>query len=51
LARQDEDADFYGAKLACAAFFFQRILPRGLGLEASIRAGSDSLYGLEAAQF
>jgi hypothetical protein len=51
LARQGEDADFHGAKLACAAFFFQRVLPRGLGLEASIRAGSDSLYRLEAAQF
>lgn len=51
LAKRDEDETFHGAKLACAAFFYQRVLPRGLGLEASIRAGSDSLYGLEAAQF
>ena len=51
LAKRDEDAAFHGAKLACAEFFFQRVLPRELGLEASIRAGSGSLYGLEAAQF
>jgi len=51
LARREEDDAFHGAKLACAAFFFQRMLPRGLGLEASFRAGSGSLYGLEAAQF
>ncbi|MCE7764088.1 acyl-CoA dehydrogenase [Pseudomonas putida] len=51
LARREEDDAFHGAKLACAAFFFERVLPRGLGLEASIRAGSGSLYGLEAAQF
>ncbi|MNP20371.1 Acyl-CoA dehydrogenase [compost metagenome] len=51
LAKRDEDEAFHGAKLACATFYFQRVLPRGLGLEASIRAGSGSLYGLEAAQF
>ncbi|MOA66702.1 hypothetical protein D3C78_1935510 [compost metagenome] len=51
LARRTQDADFYGAKLACAEFFFQRVLPRSLGLEASIRAGSASLYGMTAEQF
>ena len=51
LAKQHEDSGFYGAKLACADFFFQRVLPRELALEASIRAGSASLYGLAAAQF
>ncbi len=51
LAKRDKDAAFHGAKLACAEFFFQRVLPRGLGLEASIRAGSGSLYGMTAEQF
>jgi len=30
---------------------FQRLLPRTLGLEGSIRAGSTSLYSLEAELF
>ena len=51
LAKQPEDSGFYGAKLACSDFFFERVLPRELALEASIRAGSASLYGLAAAQF
>ncbi|WP_437882924.1 acyl-CoA dehydrogenase C-terminal domain-containing protein [Pseudomonas sp. LRF_L74] len=50
-ARLHEDRDFYGAKLATAEFFFRRLLPRTLGLEASIRAGSEALYGLRAEQF
>ena len=50
-AKLAEDAEFCGAKLACAAFFFERILPRGLALEASVRAGSSSLYRMEAGQF
>ncbi|MNE39496.1 Acyl-CoA dehydrogenase [compost metagenome] len=50
-AKHEQDPAFHGAKLACAAFFFQRILPRSLGLEASIRAGSASLYGMTEAQF
>ncbi|MGE8325685.1 acyl-CoA dehydrogenase C-terminal domain-containing protein [Pseudomonas urmiensis] len=50
-AKLAEDAEFCGAKLACAAFFFERILPRGLALEASVRAGSSSLYGMDAGQF
>ena len=51
LAKRAEDGAFHEAKLACAQFYFQRVLPRGLGLEASIRAGSASLYGLSAGQF
>ena len=50
-AKQAEDPEFHGAKLACAAFYFQRVLPRGLALEASIRAGSASLYAMAPAQF
>ncbi|RWU18198.1 acyl-CoA dehydrogenase [Pseudomonas alkylphenolica] len=45
------DPVFYGAKRASAAFFFARLLPRTLSLQASIRAGSGSLFGLDAEQF
>ncbi|VVP67123.1 3-methylmercaptopropionyl-CoA dehydrogenase [Pseudomonas fluorescens] len=50
-ARRDEDPAFHDAKLATAAFYFQRLLPRTLGLEASIRAGSATLFGLAEEQF
>jgi alkylation response protein AidB-like acyl-CoA dehydrogenase len=50
-ARHAEDPAFHGAKLASAAFFFQRLLPRSLALDASIRAGSASLYAMTAEQF
>ncbi|UTW08910.1 acyl-CoA dehydrogenase C-terminal domain-containing protein [Pseudomonas benzenivorans] len=46
-----EADDFYTAKLATAAFYFSRLLPRTLGLEACIRAGSAPLFGLSAEQF
>ena len=46
-----QEPDFYSAKLATADFFFSRMLPRTLALEASITAGSQSLYGLAAEQF
>ena len=46
-----EADDFYTAKLATAAFYFSRLLPRTLGLEACIRAGSTPLFGLSAEQF
>ena len=48
--RSGDDA-FYSGKLATAEFFFTRLLPRTLSLEASIRAGSQPLYGLAAEQF
>ncbi|WP_252089436.1 acyl-CoA dehydrogenase C-terminal domain-containing protein [Pseudomonas sp. MWU13-3659] len=50
-ARHAEDPIFHDAKLASAAFFFQRVLPRGLTLEATIRAGAGSLYVMAAEQF
>ncbi|MFC5698825.1 acyl-CoA dehydrogenase C-terminal domain-containing protein [Pseudomonas sp. GCM10022186] len=50
-ARRSEDEAFYGAKLATADFFFRRLLPRTLSLEASIRAGSEPLFGLADEQF
>lgn len=46
-----QDPGFYGAKVATANFYIQRLLPRILSLEQSIRAGSASLFGLDAAQF
>ncbi|MDO9624251.1 MAG: acyl-CoA dehydrogenase C-terminal domain-containing protein [Pseudomonas sp.] len=50
LAKQDQD-DFYVSKLGTARFFFARILPRIHSLTASVKAGSESLYLLDAAQF
>ena len=50
-ARRTDDEAFYAGKLATAGFFFSRLLPRTLTLEASIRAGSAALYGLAAEQF
>jgi hypothetical protein len=50
LAKQDED-DFYVSKLATARFYFARLLPRIHSLSASVKAGSESLYLLDAAQF
>ena len=49
--RRADDEAFYGAKLATAQFYFSRLLPRIHSLEAAIRAGSASLYGLGAEQF
>ncbi|MDD2050572.1 acyl-CoA dehydrogenase C-terminal domain-containing protein [Pseudomonas putida] len=50
LAKQAED-DFYASKLGTARFYFARLLPRIHSLSASVKAGSESLYLLEAAQF
>jgi hypothetical protein len=50
LAKQDQD-DFYASKLGTARFYFARILPRIHSLTASVKAGSESLYLLDAAQF
>ncbi|CAN7275510.1 acyl-CoA dehydrogenase C-terminal domain-containing protein [Pseudomonas sp. LjRoot71] len=50
-SKRSEDDAFYSGKLATAEFFFTRLLPRTLSLEASIRAGSQPLYGLAAEQF
>ncbi len=50
LAKQDQD-EFYVSKLGTARFFFARLLPRTQSLTASVKAGSESLYLLDAAQF
>jgi alkylation response protein AidB-like acyl-CoA dehydrogenase len=49
--QRSTDEAFYGAKIATADFYIQRLLPRILSLEQSIRSGSASLYGLTAEQF
>ncbi|MNC80628.1 hypothetical protein D3C75_1334940 [compost metagenome] len=49
--RMAEDVDFYSAKLATGQFFFSRLLPRTLSLEATILAGAEPLYGLLDTQF
>ena len=50
LLRQDQDV-FYRTKLGTARFFFARLLPRVHSLAASVKAGSESLYLLDADQF
>ena len=45
------DPGFYAAKLATSQFYFSRLLPRTLSLEQGIRAGSASLFELDAAHF
>ncbi|RAM72319.1 acyl-CoA dehydrogenase C-terminal domain-containing protein [Pseudomonas inefficax] len=45
------DEAFYTGKLGTARFFFARLLPRVDSLVASVKAGSESLYLLDAEQF
>jgi len=45
------DQAFYSAKLGTARFYFARLLPRVDSLVASVKAGSESLYLLDAEQF
>ena len=45
------DAAFYSGKLGTAQFYFARLLPRVDSLVASVKAGSESLYLLDAEQF
>ncbi len=46
LAHGDDSSGFYRSKLATARFYLQRLLPQTLALEASIKAGSQSLFDL-----
>ncbi|WP_439859992.1 acyl-CoA dehydrogenase C-terminal domain-containing protein [Pseudomonas sp. MBLB4136] len=50
LGKESED-DFYASKLGTARFYFARLLPRIHSLSASVKAGSESLYLLDASQF
>ncbi len=49
-AGEGDDA-FYAGKLGTARFYFARLLPRVNSLVASVKAGSESLYLLDAEQF
>jgi alkylation response protein AidB-like acyl-CoA dehydrogenase len=50
LGKEGQD-DFYVSKLGTARFYFARLLPRIHSLTASVKAGSASLYLLDAEQF
>lgn len=50
LGKETQD-DFYASKLGTARFYFARLLPRIHSLSASVKAGSEPLYLLTAAQF
>jgi hypothetical protein len=50
LGKEGQDT-FYASKLGTARFYFARLLPRIHSLSASVKAGSDSLYLLDATQF
>lgn len=50
MAKQGE-SEFYTSKIATARFYFARVLPRIHSLSETVRAGSESLYLLEAEQF
>ncbi|MBV6753946.1 acyl-CoA dehydrogenase C-terminal domain-containing protein [Pseudomonas chlororaphis] len=45
------EEDFYVSKLGTARFYFARLLPRIHSLSASLRAGSECLYELDATHF
>lgn len=48
---KEAQEDFYASKLGTARFYFARLLPRIHSLNASVRAGSESLFLLNAEQF
>jgi len=50
LGKQEQE-DFYASKLGTARFYFARLLPRIHSLTASVKAGSESLFLLDAEQF
>ncbi|UVJ43664.1 acyl-CoA dehydrogenase C-terminal domain-containing protein [Pseudomonas sp. LS1212] len=50
MGKEGQD-DFYASKIGTARFYFARLLPRIHSLTASVKAGSESLYLLDAEQF
>ncbi|NMX63473.1 acyl-CoA dehydrogenase C-terminal domain-containing protein [Pseudomonas sp. WS 5079] len=48
---KEAQEDFYTSKLGTARFYFARLLPRINSLSASVKAGSESLFLLDEAQF
>jgi len=50
LGKENQEA-FYASKVGTARFYFARLLPRIHSLTASVKAGSESLFLLDAEQF
>ncbi|NVZ80836.1 acyl-CoA dehydrogenase C-terminal domain-containing protein [Pseudomonas yamanorum] len=48
---KEAQEEFYASKLGTARFYFARLLPRIASLSASVKAGSESLFLLDEAQF
>jgi alkylation response protein AidB-like acyl-CoA dehydrogenase len=48
---KEAQEDFYASKMGTARFYFARLLPRIHSLSASVKAGSESLFLLDATQF
>lgn len=48
---KEAQEDFYASKLGTARFYFARLLPRIHSLSASVKAGSETLFLLDASQF
>ena len=48
---KEKEDDFYASKMGTARFFFARLLPRTQSLSSSVKAGSESLYLLDADKF
>jgi alkylation response protein AidB-like acyl-CoA dehydrogenase len=51
LAQGSGEADFYGAKIHTARFFFDRILPQTAACYLAIKAGKGSMMALDEAAF
>jgi hypothetical protein len=51
VATKSEEAAFYRAKLDTAKFYFERILPRTLGLVVAINSGADNTMSMRAEDF
>ncbi len=51
LAKGTTDTAFYEAKLHCARFYFERLLPRTRSLSVTMLSGADNLMALDAEHF
>jgi alkylation response protein AidB-like acyl-CoA dehydrogenase len=51
LAKGTTDTAFYEAKLQCARFYFERLLPRTRSLSVTMLSGADNLMSLDTEHF
>lgn len=51
LAAGSDEKDFYEAKIKTARFYFQKVMPRMLSLQATARAGAESMMALDESHF